>query len=143
MYLISLAAETALLCSSMKIALLLLLGFVGTTSVICGSLMLIEPSGSFLMLNPVWLQHTSFKDYSIPGFILCSVGAVNLFACYAMGGKKNYGLWWALAAGILIAGYEVVQMLLLQMTYWLQYSYIILGFFIVLISLQLKHKELI
>ncbi|MBX9782626.1 MAG: hypothetical protein K2X48_04945 [Chitinophagaceae bacterium] len=127
----------------MKLFLMILLGFVGFTSAVCGALMMIEPSGSFLMLDPVWLKHSSFKDYSAPGLILCVVGAANLFAWYRVSGKKTQWLWWALAAGILIIGYELVQMILLQFTYWLQYIYIISGFFIVLTSLQLKHRELI
>jgi hypothetical protein len=127
----------------MKTALLILLGFVGITSVSCGAMMMIEPTGSLLLLDLHWLKPTSFQDYTIPGVILLATGIVHLYAWFVVKTNRRNGLWWAVAAGIFIIGYEVIQMLLLQMTYWLQYSYIAMGFFIVLVALQLKHKELI
>lgn len=127
----------------MKLALLILLAFTGVTSVSCGAMMALEPTGSLLLLDLHWLQHTSFENFSLPGLILLAVGAVHLFAWYNVKSNRKNGLWWAVAAGVLIIGYEAVQMLLLQMTYWLQYSYIALGFFTILMALQLKHKELI
>ena len=105
--------------------------------------MMIEPSGSLLLLDLHWLKYTSFENYAIPGLVLSIVGAVNLYAWYTVKTEKPASIWFAVIAGVLMVGYEVVQMLLLQMTYWLQYLYIIIGFFIVLMSLQLKHKELI
>jgi hypothetical protein len=127
----------------MKRFLLILLGFVGTTSLACGAMMMIEPSGSLLLLDLHWLKPTSFENYAIPGLILSLVGAVNLYAWFMVKAQKTSGMWWAVFAGVLMIGYEAVQMILLQMTYWLQYLYIILGFFTILMSLQLKHKELI
>jgi hypothetical protein len=127
----------------MKKFLLILLGFVGVTAVSCGAMMMIEPSGSLLMLDLHWLKPTPFKTYALPGLILSIVGAVHLYSWTRVKADARNSLWWAVSAGVLIMGYEVVQMILLQMTYWLQYSYIIFGFFIVLMSLQLKHKELI
>lgn len=127
----------------MKLALLILLAFTGVTSVSCGAMMALEPTGSLLLLDLHWLQHTSFKNFSLPGLILIAVGAVHLFAWYGVRTNRKNGLWWAVAAGSSIIGYEVVQMILLQMTYWLQYSYIAIGIFTVLMALQLKHKELI
>jgi hypothetical protein len=127
----------------MKILLLIVLAFVAVTSVSCGVMMIIEPSGSLLLLDLHWLKNTSFHNFSIPGLILIATGAVHFFSWYFIKMNKPVGMWWAVAAGILIIGYEVVQMILLQMTYWLQYIYFVLGFFIVLMALQLKHKELI
>jgi hypothetical protein len=127
----------------MKRFLLILLGFIGVTSVSCGAMMMIEPTGSLLLLDLHWLKPTAFKTFTIPGLILSGVGLVNFYAWYAVKTERNASLWWAVTAGVLMIGYEAVQMLLLQMTYWLQYLYIVLGFFTVLMSLQLKHKELI
>lgn len=127
----------------MKPALLILLAFTGVTSVSCGAMMALEPTGSLLLLDLHWLQHTSFKNFSIPGLILIVVGVIQLFTWYNVKTNRKSGLWWAVAAGVLIIGYEAVQMLLLQMTYWLQYSYMAIGFFTILMALQLKHKELI
>lgn len=127
----------------MKRFLLILLGFTGTTSVACGAMMMLEPSGSLLLLDLHWLKPTTFDNYALPGLILGIVGTFNLYAWFTVKTEKPTAMWWALSAGVLMIGYEVVQMILLQMTYWLHYLYILLGFFIVLISLQLKHKELI
>jgi preprotein translocase subunit SecG len=106
-------------------------------------MMMIEPSGSLLLLDLHWLKTSPFLNFSIPGFILAAVGVVNLYAWILVKTEKPTGLWWAVAAGILMMGFEVVQMIMLQFTYWLQYLYIIIGFFTVLMSLQMKHKELI
>jgi hypothetical protein len=127
----------------MKRFLLILLGFIGVTAVSCGAMMMLEPTGSLLLLDLHWLKPTPFTNYVIPGLILSGVGTVNFYAWYAVKTEQKAALWWAVAAGVLMIGFEVVQMLMLQMTYWLQYLYIILGFFTVLMSLQLKHKELI
>ncbi len=116
---------------------------MAVTCISCGAMMMIEPSGSLLLLDLHWLKNSSFHNFTIPGLILTVTGVVHFFSWHFIKMNKPVGMWLAVAAGLLMIGYEVVQMILLQMTYWLQYIYIVLGFFIVLMALQLKHKELI
>jgi hypothetical protein len=127
----------------MKKVLMILLGFVFITAISCGAMMMVEPTGSLLELDLHWLKGTMFKNYAIPGAALILTGLVNFIAWVMAKNNREKGLWWAMAAGIMMIVYEAVQIAMLQMTYWVQGVYIVIGFFIILISLQLKHKELI
>jgi hypothetical protein len=71
------------------------------------------------------------------------VGGGNLLALLLHLRQGTNAFWYTLTAGILIAGWIVVQISLIRTFFWLQWMYLLSGFFIVLITLQLKHKELI
>jgi hypothetical protein len=47
---------------------------------------------------------------------------------------------WAVAAGVVLAGWIVVQMLLINTFHWLQFVYLLLALMVLLLSWQLKGK---
>jgi len=128
----------------MRIILLILNSFIALTAIVCGLMMIIEPSGGTLVLPLSLLNTSPFKDFFIPGVILAGfVGVTNLIAAlYTALQYKNWNKW-TLAAGIMITSWIVVQMLMIQVFHWFQFLYLGAGLFIILISYQLKKKWLV
>lgn len=127
----------------MRTALLLLLGFVAVTAIPSGLVLMIRPSDAFGMSTAL-LERTPFPNFFLPGLILAVVvGGIHATAFgFLMLGKEHF-LRWTLLAGLSIAGWILVQLLLIHEFFWLQWVYLLTGFFILLMGLQLKHKELI
>lgn len=125
----------------MKPLLLLLLGFTGLTSAISGLLMISRPDGSMLELSLSLLNTTPFADYRIPGIILAgAVGGVNLLAFYFNIRRSTYWYQWAVASGVVIILWIVVQFLLIETYHPLQLLYLLIGIITVLTAWQLKGK---
>ncbi|HMO31454.1 MAG TPA: hypothetical protein PKE63_10750 [Lacibacter sp.] len=128
----------------MRLALRILLAFVAITAIPCGLLLVLRPDGSWLGLSTTLLQPTPFRSFLVPGLILSLlVGSANLQALVVHLRQGTNAFWHTLTAGVLIAGWIVVQIALIREFFWMQWLYLLAGFFIILISLQLKHKELI
>ncbi|NCU03866.1 MAG: hypothetical protein GXC73_07755 [Chitinophagaceae bacterium] len=128
----------------MKTLLLVIVAFVAVTAIPCGIMMMIKPDGSLLQLDMQLIRHSTFPNYFVPGFALTFLaGGVNLVAVLQLFRKKQKALNWAIAGGLMIVAFEVVQILVIQTYSWFQTVYLLCGFFMILIALQLKHKELI
>lgn len=128
----------------MRLALRILLGFVAFTAIPSGLLLMLQPDGSWLQLSTQLLQTAPFHTFFIPGLVLCLlVGSANLLALVKQLQQGTNAFWYTLTAGILIGGWIIVQIALIRTFFWMQWIYLLCGFFIILISLQLKHKELI
>jgi hypothetical protein len=128
----------------MKTLLLLLTATIGITAVICGGMMLFSPDGSTLQLSPLLLTGTPFTDFTIPGFVLLFiVGVSNLVATFTLMHRQKNAFSFSLAAGVLICGWIIVQIILTGVYFWLQFVYLGAGISIILISFQLKGKALI
>mgnify|MGYP003446961430 FL=1 len=128
----------------MKTLSLLLTATIGITAVICGGMMLFSPVGSTLQLSPLLLTGTPFKDFTIPGFVLLFiVGVSNLVATFTLMHRQKNAFSFSLAAGVLICGWIIVQIILTGVLFWLQFVYLAAGISIILISFQLKGKALI
>lgn len=125
----------------MKTLLFILLAFVALTSLISGLIMMSDPEGAILNMPVSLLQGTPFRDFLIPGIILATVvGGVNLLAVAYNLNRHPSRYNWALAGGLMITGWIVVQMLLIQMANWLHFLYLGIGILIILTAYQLKGK---
>lgn len=127
----------------MRTVLIIMLAFTAFTAI---------PSGVFLMLKPNYafgmpldlLQNTPFHNFFIPGLVLSIVvGGSNLIGFYKVFKKQQSWFFWSLISGIMICGWIIVQIILIHEFFWLQWLYLLIGFFTLLVTLQLKHKELI
>jgi len=128
----------------MKSILLLLLVFVATTAVISGVLLIINPGGELFMMSTSLLEHTSFKDFSIPGFVLATVvGSTNLAAVvyYLQQRPERYN--WAMLGGLTMGGWIIVQIILIREFSWFQVVYLAIALGIMLLALHLKVKSLV
>ncbi|MBK7123911.1 MAG: hypothetical protein IPH68_14640 [Chitinophagaceae bacterium] len=125
----------------MKTLLFILVAFVALTSFISGLIMMSDPEGVILNMSVSLLEGTPFRDFLIPGIILATVvGGVNLLAVAYNLNRHRSRYNWALAGGLLITGWIVVQMLLIQMANWLHFLYLGIGVLIILTAYQLKGK---
>jgi hypothetical protein len=121
----------------------MLTGFVAVTAIASGAVLMLNPKDAF-SLQAAYLAHTPFQNYFIPGMILLFVvGGTNLLAFIINYKKHTTSFFWSLAAGLTISGWILVQIALLSAFSWLQILYLLIGLFILLMTLQLKHKELI
>jgi hypothetical protein len=124
----------------MKALLFILISFVAFTAFICGLIMISNPDGRAMGLDLILLKETPFNNFIIPGIFLSSVGVVNLIAVFFNIKRHNNRYNWALAGGVMIFGWIVVQMILIQMFYWIQFLYLVIGILIVLVAYGLKGK---
>jgi hypothetical protein len=125
---------------AMKTLLFILISFAGTTAFICGLMMVGSPSGTSLDLSLEILKGSFFKNFLIPGLFLSAVGLVNLIAVFYNIKRHAQRYNWAIAGGVLIIGWIVVQKILIQDSSILQYLYLCIGVLILLVAYQLKGK---
>lgn len=127
----------------MRNMLMIILGFTAFSAVTSGIILMLKPDDG-LGLSPELLTNTPFPNYFIPALILTViVGGSNLFAFIITVKRKNSWFFWSVISGILICGWIIIQIILIREFFWLQWLYLLVGLFTVLVTLQLKHKELI
>lgn len=126
----------------MKTLLLILVSIIGITATSSGLMMMSESGRQALNLQASLLEKTPFHSFVIPGIGLTIIGAINLFAVFYNMHRHPKRYNWAMAGGILISGWIIIQMIMVQSFYWLHYAYLVAGILIMLISLQLKGKAL-
>jgi len=125
----------------MRSLLFILVSFIAVTSTLSGLLMISNPDGGVLNLHRSLLDGTPFNDFLIPGILLTGfVGFVNLLAVFfnLQRHPKRYN--WAIAGGMMISGWIITQMILIQTIHWLHFIYLGVGMLIILIAYQLKGK---
>ncbi len=123
----------------MKLFLFILVSFAAITAIFSGILLMIDPGGGLLNLNIGLLEHTPFKTFKIPGFFLISVvGGVNLTAVFLniLRHSKRYD--WAMAGGIVLCGWIIIQISWLHTAHWLHFIFLGIGLLIILVAYQLK-----
>lgn len=126
----------------MKTLLFILVAIISITATSSGLMMVSDPAGQALNLPISLLENTPFKDFRIPGILLTIIGVINLFAVFYNMRRHTKRYNWALAGGILISGWIIIQMILIQSFHWLHFAYLLAGILIMLISVQLKGKAL-
>jgi hypothetical protein len=124
----------------MKTLLFILICFVALTAFSCGLIMVSNPGEKVLGLALDVLNPTPFKNFMVPGIFLTLVGTVNLTAAFFNLQRSANRYNWAIAGGVMITGWIIVQMILIQTLYWLQFIYLGAGLLIILIAYQLKGK---
>ncbi len=125
----------------MKTILFLLVSFTALTALSSGIMMIYDPSGSFFQMSESLLSGTPFKNFLVPGIVLALiVGGTNLAAVVLnlMRNKNRYN--WAIAAGVMISGWIVVQMIMISAFSWLQLLYLVIGILTILLAYQLEGK---
>ncbi len=125
----------------MKTLLFLLASFIALTSVISGLLMISNPEGGILNIPSELLANTPFHNFLIPGILLtCLVGGTNLLAVYNNLRRHPNRYNWAIAGGMMISGWIIVQMILIGTIHFLHLVYLGIGLLMILIAYQLKGK---
>jgi hypothetical protein len=103
--------------------------------------MIRNPNGGVLNLPRSLLDGTPFNYFLIPGILLTTiVGFVNLLAAFYNLQRHPNRYNWAIAGGMMISGWVITQMILIQTIHWLHFIYLGVGLLIILIAYQLKGK---
>ncbi len=126
----------------MKTLLFILVSFIALTCVFSGLLMIYNPSdGGILNLPVSMLKETPFKNFKVPGLLLAVIiGGTNLLAVFFSIQRHPYRYNWVMAGGIMISGWIIVQMLLINAIHCLYFIYLGIGILIILLAYQLKGK---
>jgi hypothetical protein len=124
----------------LKTLLFILVSFTAVTAFICGLIMVSNPDGKAMGLSLNVLGETPFKDFLIPGIFLTSVGVLNFIATFLNIQRNKNRYTWALAGGIILCGWIMVQLILIQTLHWLQFVYLGVGLLTILTAYQLKGK---
>jgi hypothetical protein len=94
---------------------------------------------------PEWLTGTPFKGYTVPALILAIVvGGSSLLAAIAVATRRRNGARASIVAGIMMAGYIIVEVLILEQVppgpTIVQGMYFILGSLLVVLGLALRRN---
>jgi hypothetical protein len=142
-----------------------LLLFLGINATIGGGMLIVQPDGSLLGMQPNWLEHAPFNNYLLPGLTLFLINGI--FPLFILIGLARKPSWkWAKALNIfpemhwawtysLYAGVIVIIWIAFQMImtpyFWLQPVIIFVGLLIIICTMmpalikffELKNKPFI
>ncbi|MCW3092305.1 MAG: hypothetical protein JWP81_3374 [Ferruginibacter sp.] len=125
----------------MKTLLITLVSFVWITASLAGLIIINHPDGAFLYLSLSLLGNTPFNNFLVPGLILILiVGGVNLVALFYNFLSLENRYEWSIAAGVVISGYIVVQVVMLQAYSWMQIVYLGTGITIISVAAYLRNE---
>lgn len=98
-----------------KIAVIILLILTAINALIAGGLFILDPSGQKMGMTTDYLKHSPFSSFLIPGIILFIVnGILNLFTATITIKKSSQAIKLIILQGILLCGWIVVQVLMVQ-----------------------------
>jgi hypothetical protein len=124
-----------------KTALYILVCLVAISATLFSMLWLYSPDILILQLLPGMQGSVTYKDFIIPAVAISGViGVVHLLAIFHLlqGDAKGYN--YALAGGILLMLWMVLQMMILGSAHWLHFIYLFVGLLTCLVAWQLKGK---
>lgn len=112
-----------------RIISIVLLLVNGTGAIYGGFQLMTDPSGSKLQMPLSFLEYSPFSDYLIPGIILFIVNGI--FSFITLGlliYKYAYYRWLVIIQGLLLSGWIIMQIILLQIFYApLHLTFLIVG----------------
>lgn len=104
----------------LKILTSLLLLFNGIGAIYGGGNLILYPDGSSIQLSLNWLKHSPFHDYFIPGIILfIANGLFSIFVLISLLFNRRNSSLLVIAQGAILVGWIIIQIILIQTTYFL------------------------
>ena len=121
-----------------------LLIFNGTAAIYGGLNLMLYPDGSSISLSMVWLQHTPFNDYFIPGAILfVANGVFSVIALIAMFLRhRSYSLL-VIAQGAILIGWLLIQMLLIMTINGLHMIMAAVGLLLLILGTSVRESRMV
>jgi hypothetical protein len=125
----------------MRLTLFILVSLVALTSTISGMMMINDPDGTLLQLSASLLENTPFENYLLPGILLTgTVGGTAIGAVYMLTTRSVNRYNWSMVCGVVLIGWLIVQMIMIQAAHWLHFVFLAAGVLIILLAYQLKGK---
>ena len=107
---------------ALRFLAIFLLLFNGVGAVIGGWILMMDPSGVQMQLPAGYLTNIPFKDYFIPGLILfVANGLLSMVITVAVATKHWLHPQLIALQGIILTGWIVIQVIMVQDTYFLHY----------------------
>ena len=98
--------------------------FVALSGLVGGVPLIVHADGEPWWMTQSLLQYSPFHSFLIPGLILFS--AIGLLSCWVLWltvtNRPGYG-WWICLQGYVLAGWIVVEVLMLRLVMWAQWMY--------------------
>jgi hypothetical protein len=95
---------------------------VGLSALAAGYTLMIDPSGSKLGISADLLVHSPFSDFLIPGIMLFILnGVLNILAVVCTVWKIGRFPGMVVLQGVLLLGWIIIQMVIMQEIYILNY----------------------
>jgi hypothetical protein len=105
----------------LSIALGVLQTFIGIGGVPAGLIFILDPSGSGMGFSPELLEGTPFSNYLLPGIFLFAVnGVATLVGGVLSFFRHRYAGEVAVALGVLLIAWIVIQVAMIGLVHWLQ-----------------------
>ncbi|MCU0359311.1 MAG: hypothetical protein MUF75_01130 [Bacteroidia bacterium] len=128
--------------TAIKIAAVVLLLFNGIGALYGGLHLLLHPDGSSLGISKDWLKHSPFDSFFLPALVLILVnGVFNFFTLWQLVFNKPGSGLFVLAQGALLSGWILIQVVMLQMVYFLHYTLGGVGFALMLSGYLLWKRQ--
>ncbi|MFN8349808.1 MAG: hypothetical protein U0X91_32710 [Spirosomataceae bacterium] len=103
-----------------RILAVLLLLFNGIGALYGGWVLMTDPTGVQMQLPAAYLEHIPFKNYFVPGLILFTANGLFSFAVLAaLAFQYRLSSLLIMGQGIILCGWIVIQMLMVQDIYYL------------------------
>ena len=131
---------TKLLLNILAVFLLLINGL---GAIYGGTNLVAFPDGSSIGLSLSWLEHSPFENYLVPGIVLLLAnGVLSMIAVLAIMIGARISALLVILQGILLTGWILVQMLLIQTVYFLHVVMGTIGVLLMVIGwLRLVHER--
>ncbi len=125
-----------------KIAIALLV-FLGLSAIAGAVPLILYPTGApwgFMSLE--MLRYSPFHSFLIPGLILLLAnGVMSLLVLYlAVQRRPGYG-WWVAFQGCVLAGWIVVEVIMLRLIMWAHYLYLAVGLALIVSGIALIREK--
>jgi hypothetical protein len=102
--------------------------FIGIGGVPAGLIFILDPSGSGIGFSPELLEGTPFSNYLLPAIFLFAVnGVATLVGGLLSFFRHRYAGEVAVALGVLLIAWIVIQVAMIGLVHWLQPLYFGLG----------------
>lgn len=119
---------------------LVLLLVNGTGALFGGFQLVTDPSGGTLQMPLSFLQHSPFDNYLIPGIILFTAnGLLSIMTGVFVVMKLPQAGRWVAVQGIILSGWIIVQMLMLQIFYPpLHLTFLLIGLLLLVLGILMS-----
>lgn len=126
----------------LKIFAFLLLLFNGIGALFGGWSLITQPSGSGLGMDVSLLESSPFHDFTIPGIILFTAnGLLSMAVLAALLFKYRFLPWLVILQGVILMGWIVTQVLLIQTYHPLQLILGSVGVLLIVVGWLLQKEQ--
>ena len=114
--------------------------FLGMTSLAGAVPLIVDPSGKLLSMPLSLLEHSPFRSFLIPGIILLVANCLLSFLVLRLVLRRISQYWrWIALQGCVLAGWILVQIVMIRMMIWAHHVYLALAAILILCGWLLRN----